>query len=241
MSARSVATQYVDAAIENLRRHDFLRFPDPNMPAEMRDSENPPMDDWLAWKPIPSSVTDEDIIELETHFGGNLPAEYIALLKYVHFYDLTEHGVRFERHIVGEWKKRLIDRYDTYQADFPNGSHLVPFGDETFMDAGPVCFDFKNRHRNGDCPVVFWDHEWSNTEKEIRPLFSSAHKMFESLHLVAASRINFCYHDPDYDAADVLPHKQLLLSDFLAIDPDGAGGPAREYWTSWGVIPQNAK
>ena len=241
MPEPSIATRYVDAAIENLRRHDFLRCPDPSMPAGMRDPDNPPMDDWLAWKPIQSTVTDDDINDLHAHFGGELPTSYIAFLKHVHFYDLTERGVRFERHIVGEWKKRLIDRYDTYQQHFPDGSHLIPSGDESFMDAGPVCFDFQDRHADGDCSVVFWDHEWVNTDKEIRPLFSSAFKMFESLLLVATSDINFCYHDPDHDSVGLLPQKQQLLAEFLAIDTNGAGGPARDYWTCWGVTPQNAR
>ncbi len=241
MSQQSVTSQYVDAAIKNLRQDDMLRCSDPNMPAEMRDPERSTRDGWLAWKPISSTVTDDDIFDLQAHFGGKLPPPYVALLKHVHFYDLTERGVRFQRHIVGEWKERMVDGYETYQQHFPSGSHLVPFGAETFMDAGPVCFDFNNRHPNGDCPIVFWDHEWVNTDKEIQPLFSSAQKMFESLLLVATSNIDFCYHDPDYDPAYILPQKQKLLAEFLAIDPNGAGGPARDYWTCWGVTPHDAK
>ncbi len=211
------------------------------MPAEMRDLSKPAIDDWLAWQPIASTVTDQDIDDLQSHFRGDLPRSYVEFLKHVHFYELTECGVGFEDHIVGRWKKHLTDLYNTYQQHFPDGSHLVPFGHETFMDAGPVCFDFKNRHPDGDCPIVFWDHEWVNTDQEVRPLFSSVERMFKSLLFVAESEIGFVYGDPDEDSEEELAEKGHLLAEFLAVDPDGAGGPARGYWTSWGVTPQIAK
>jgi hypothetical protein len=153
MTEHTIATVYVDAAIESLRLHDFMSCPDPNMPAEMRDPKLPPTGAWLAWQPIASSVTDQDIIELETHFGGKLPDSYVEFLKYRHFYDLTECGVRFIPHVIGRWKDELIGLYDTYQQNFPTDSHLVPFGAETFMDAGPVCFDFQKRHANGETQI----------------------------------------------------------------------------------------
>ncbi len=64
--------------------------------------------------------------------------------------------------------------------------------------------------------------------------------MFECLLFLAASEMNFCYHDPEADPAEALPRKQRLLAKFLAMDVDGAGGPAREYWTTWGVKPESA-
>ena len=151
------------------------------MPTEMRDTNGSAMDDWVPWRPIASTVTDGDISELQSRFRGPLPAPYVAFLKHRHFYELVGCGVRFEDHVVGRWKKRLIDLYDTYRLRFPNGSHLIPFGRETFMDAGPVCFDFQKRRSNGDCPVVFWDHEWVSTDREVRLLFSSSERMFRCL------------------------------------------------------------
>jgi SMI1 / KNR4 family (SUKH-1) len=241
MTEQSIATVYVDTAIESLRRHDLMCCPDPNMPAEMRDPNVPPSNGWIAWQAIASTVTDQDIIDLETHFGGKLPVSYVNFLKYRHFYDLTECGVRFNRHIIGRWKDELIQLYDTYQDSFPTDSHLVPFGAETFMDAGPVCFDFQQRHTDGDCAIVFWDHEWRNTDKATNLIFSSSKKMFESLTFFAKSDINFSYGDPDEDSEEELIQKGHLLAQFLAIDPDGAGGPARDYWTCWGVTPQTTE
>ena len=94
----------------------------------------------------------------------------------------------------------------------------------------------KRRDAARDCPVVFWDHEWVGTEKEIQPMFSSSAKMFECLRVVATSDVDFVYHDESDDPA-LLPKKRALLAEFLSIDPEGAGGPAREYWTCWGVTP----
>jgi hypothetical protein len=104
------------------------------------------------------------------------------------------------------------------------------------MDAGPVCFDTKRGNTAGDYPVVFWDHEWVGTENEVRPIFSSCAKMFECLSIVATNDFSFIHHDDSEDMA-LLPQKRLLLAEFLHVDPEGAGGPARDYWTCWGVTP----
>lgn len=106
------------------------------------------------------------------------------------------------------------------------------------MAAGPVCFDTRRRAADGDCPVVFWDHEWIGTAKEVQPMFSSSRKMFECLTLVATTDFDFIYHDTDDDSS-LLPQKGELLARFLSLDPTGAGGPAREYWTCWGVVPSS--
>jgi hypothetical protein len=79
-------------------------------------------------------------------------------------------------------------------------------------------------------------HEWVGTDQEVRPMFSSADKMFQCLQFAAGNDVNFLYHDEDEDTS-LLPQKQEMLSRFLAIDADGAGSAAREYWTSWGVKP----
>lgn len=55
----------------------------------------------------------------------------------------------------------------------------------------------------------------------------------EYLSAAARSDLAFWYHDPACDPADELPGKQKRLRDFLALDPHGAGGPARGYWTAF--------
>ena len=87
MTERSAAIEFVDAAIERLRRYVLLRCPDPHMPAAMRDRSRPAIDDWLPWQPIPSSVTDGDINDLQNHIRGALPAAYVEFLMYLHFFE----------------------------------------------------------------------------------------------------------------------------------------------------------
>ena len=67
-------------------------------------------------------------------------------------------------------------------------------------------------------------------------MFSSSRKMFECLTFVAGTDLGFLHRHGADDQA-LLTLKQELLSQFLSIDPDGAGGPAREYWTCWGITP----
>ncbi len=231
-----VVTTYVDAALAQLRRLDLMRRPG-TLPDAMRDDSIPPYDDWIAWKSIPSSVTEDDLNSLERETGLSYPPFYRDFLRYRHFVNLTETGVRFEEHLPIEWSKTLRMAYfHSWQRERVLDVGLLPFGSEAQMDAGPVCFDTRNRDSAGDCPVVVWDHEWVGTTNEIRPLFSSSFRMFQCLSIVASNDFNIVYHgDADDDA--LLPRKRALLTRFLNLDPDGAGGPGRAYWTCWGVMP----
>lgn len=207
----------------------------PGVPDVMRDDSVPQTSDWMTWKPIPSTVTDAELDDLERYAGLPFPPLYRDLLKYVHFFDLTERGVRFQRHLPGEWDTSLRKIY-LHCRDRIMDVGLLPFGDETPMDAGPVCFDTTRFNESGDCPSVFWDHEWVGTDKEVNPLFSSTQKMFECLTFVANNDVNFFSHFDDDDPAQ-LPIKRELLAEFLKIDPNGAGGPGRDHWTFSGVTP----
>ena len=229
-------TEFVDAAIAQLRRLDLMRWPG-KLPEPMRDTSIPSSRDWVGWRPVPSTVTDAELNELEEETGLAFPPLYRDFLQYQHFAELTETGLRFERHLCDDWRETLRKAYfHSWPKENILDAGLLPFGDEALMDAGPVCFDTRRRGAGGDCPVVFWDHEWAGTKKEIRGMFSSCHKMFECLSLVAATDFSFVYHGDDDDAS-LLPQKSERLARFLALDPAGAGGPAREYWTCWGVKP----
>lgn len=231
-----IVTTYVDAALAQLRRLDLMRWPG-KVPDAMRDDSIPPSDDWNGWNPIRSTVTDADLDDLERETGLPFPPLYRDFLKYRHFVDLTEVGVRFERHLSNDWTKALRKAYfRSWPRERILDVGLLPFGSESQMDAGPVCFDSKHRRTDGDCPVVFWDHEWVGSEKEVRPLFSSSAKMFECLSIVASNDLSMVYHNKSDDPA-LLAKKRELLKKFLSLDPEGAGGPAREYWTCWGVTP----
>ena len=225
--------RYVENAAAWLRRRNLLRLPLRDMPEEMRDHAVPQQDDWIAWKIVPSTVSDADLDELETGVGLAFPPLYRRFLQSYHFYELV--GLGFCRHPAHTWRDELTTLYGGYSGE-PLSKGLLPFGEEPMMDAGPACFDTRARAEDGDCPVVFWDHEWVGTEQEIRPMFSGSAAMFRCLNLMAEAEVNFIYHD-EQDPPEELPLKQALMAQFLALDPNGAGGVAKAYWTSWGVVP----
>jgi hypothetical protein len=55
-------------------------------------------------------------------------------------------------------------------------------------------------------------------------LFSSSAKMFECLIMVASIDFSFICHDESDDPAQ-LPKKRSFLTEYLNLDPEGAGGP----------------
>jgi hypothetical protein len=230
-----IVTSFVDASLKQLNALNLMCCPDPKMPEAMRDFSRPASNDWLPWKPIPSTVLDSDLDELENEIGLKFPPLYRDFLQYLHFYDLPS-CIGWEPHVIDRWKKQLRQIYKGWYPERIMGKGLIPFGSESFADAGPVCFDTRQRLPDGDCPIVFWDHEWVKTEKEIQPLFSSMTKMFACLKFEAETEIRFVYHD-ESDKHEDLPKKKYLLNEFLSIDPTGAGGIARNYWTGWGVNP----
>jgi hypothetical protein len=224
---------FVDAAIESLRRQDRLRSSG-HVPADMVDPDQQVRGDWVPWRPIPSQVTDADLDELEAGLGLKYPRLYRELLKNVHYVMLTEFGVRFFGHESDSWRAELENAYRyAWKPMRIVGAGLIPFGSECLLDAGPVCFDTR-RMVNGDCPVVYWDHEAVGTNREIAPMFSSVDRMFRCLTFAAEHDELFVNRENESDRASVAL-KRELLEQFLALDVDGAGGPAREYWTSFAV------
>ena len=67
-------------------------------------------------------------------------------------------------------------------------------------------------------------------------MFGSSEKMFLCLTMVAETSFDFI-HFNDEDSKSIVLQKIELINKFFSLDPFGAGGPAREYWTSWGINP----
>lgn len=132
-----IITTYVDAALAQLRRLDLMRWPG-KLPDAMRDDSISPSDDWIGWKAIPSTVTDADLNALERETGLPFPPLYREFLRYRHFVDLTEVGVRFERHLSNDWAKVLRKAYfHSWPRERILDVGLLPFGSEAYMRPFP--------------------------------------------------------------------------------------------------------
>lgn len=228
MAKKHVSQQFVEAAVDWLRRQGLMTFP--GVAEEMKD-ESKKGGKWDVWKPVPSTVTDEDLNEFEAKLGLKYPPAYRQFLKTSHFYGLTEIGVDFGRHPIDTWKEVLGDLYQNGMPERIIRAGYLPFGRECFQDSGFVCFDTKATTSDGDCPVVYWDRSKVKTPEEFNPMFSSSTKMFECLTFAAKQDIDFMYPSEE-EGEESLKEKQKVMADFLAIDKEGAGKSARKYWTS---------
>lgn len=235
MTAPTLATRFVDTALATLRRLDMARVPHPNVPDSMRDHSADAVDDWIPWKPIASTVTADDIRDIENELSLLMPDLYRSFLQHKHHLDLWSPGIRFPSFPVDQWRKEMRMLHTAFEPERTVGQGYLPFASEAFCDAGLICFDTR-KMRDGDCPVVFWDFELVETDEEYRPLFSSASAMFRCLTIAAEQDLNIFYYYPE-DPPETLPVRKQSLQRFLKEDPQTAGSIALGYWTRWGVTP----
>jgi hypothetical protein len=188
-------------------------------PEEMRDPSLDE-DDWLGWKPIPSTVTDDQLAKLDKLAGGPLPELYRAMLKHRHFLELNVPGVRMVRHApddLGELRdEQTIDLYtkDSEQLLPAHKTGVFIIGDDD-NDGGPVCLAI-DEAAGGEYPVVFVEHE--NGERT--RMFSSFQKMLECQILLMEQR-------------DGAPYSEAVVERFFALDP----GADRQFW-EWRLLDE---
>jgi len=146
---------------------------------------------WVEWKVLPSTLTEADVVQLESRFRIQLPPLFQAyLLARSHLFDqvISARGQIIEmvctpiknplKDITGlieSWKE-LID------------AGYIPFA--TWGDGwGPMLFDTEYRSPDGDCPIVWMDHEllvplgsnqWRD-RKQVLHLAKSLHRSFREL------------------------------------------------------------
>jgi len=117
---------------------------------------------WVEWRVLPSTLKYVDVEAIETEFGIEFPPIFRAyLISRFHLF----HEVTSRRHdqqlfipatpavnplgqlkaLMNAWRP-LIDAEYIPIADWGDGW-------------GPICFDSANRAPDGDCPIVWMDHE----------------------------------------------------------------------------------
>lgn len=115
----------------------------------------------------------------------------------------------------------------------PRSLGLLPFGDEAMMDAGPLCFDSRDGSDPDRWPIRYWDHEWCDTPQEVGPvIFSSFDKLIEACtqYMLEFAAVKAAMPD-EPDAW--LDNRQKCIRALMSADPQGAGGPGRQYWETW--------
>lgn len=183
---------YAAAAAPELRNGVASKSPyDSGVPAAMQVGQIN-AEGWVEWRVLPSTLTEAEITKLENKFGIHLPPVFrVYLLARFHLFD----QVTSRRH------DQLIQMTDT-----PAGKPLAPLlhllsAWQPLIDAGfipfaewgdgwgPMCFDTDRRAQDGDCPIVWMDHEIlaSLTEQQCRmrkkvlPLAQPLYKTFREL------------------------------------------------------------
>jgi len=119
-------------------------------------------DGWVEWRVLPSTLNEDDVTAFEKEFGVQLPPVFRAYLL-----------ARFQ--LFDQLRSRRYDQ-QIFMTDTPAGKPLRPLRTlisswRPLIDAGfvpfaqwgdgwgPMCFDSARRAADGECPVVWMDHE----------------------------------------------------------------------------------
>ena len=117
---------------------------------------------WVAWRILPSTLPESDITQLESEYAVEFPPLFRAyLLACFQLFDQVHSTLPDQqifntdvpsndplgpiKRLVGAWRPLLTAQF-------------VPFA-EWGDGWGPMCFDTTRRLDDGDCPVVWMDHE----------------------------------------------------------------------------------
>ena len=151
--------QFVDYGLSELKKLELMQTPG-NVPIEMKDGTKNE-DGWITWKPIKSTVTNSEIIQLEVMTNCNFPISFIEFLKYKHFYGLYLAAfpmIRFYNHPIKNWLKKYVQMYsyDWVREDLISNK-IIPFAD--YGDYGFLCFDAREKYPNNEYPILMVDHE----------------------------------------------------------------------------------
>jgi hypothetical protein len=134
---------------------------DAGVPPEMRVGEVN-AEGWVEWRVLPSTLTEADVVAVEKEFGVRFPPLFHAyLLARFHLFD----QVKSRRHNqqvfmtatpAGQPLTPLRRLLSSWQPLI--GAGFVPFAQ--WGDGwGPMCFDSARQAADGECPIVWMDHE----------------------------------------------------------------------------------
>ncbi|MCQ4087633.1 SMI1/KNR4 family protein [Saccharibacillus sp. JS10] len=138
------------------------------IPEELRDEDD---GEWKFWKPVPSTISSEEIEALEDKIGAAFPPGFRALLQAYHLVSWTSAGLSDGQggYVGGcmsftlpalDTDKRLEELARNAEEDWGKliAAGYLPFaiGED---GQGPICFDLERRDEGGDCPVIWILHD----------------------------------------------------------------------------------
>lgn len=149
----------VDEVFIRMQKEEFaMSVENYHFPKEMIEKEAPINKKLKIWKPVASSITDEELYELENKINKKLPKSYREFLKYKFFNEfmLEDYGIEFPSHLPNKTIDDILEREEIFEDEFmPKG--YIYFAD--FSDWGFLCFDTNQSREDNEYPVVMIDHE----------------------------------------------------------------------------------
>lgn len=156
--SKETITSIIDKVISEAEKFGFNLVEEERIPAEMLDTSKEENDGMRYWKPVPSTVTDNDLKEIEDKINAPLPGSFKTILKHKHFCELAIDSANFFDHSIGKWKQVLMDKmFDEQKRKYTIDKGLIPFCD--YEDWGFLCFDTKRPKEDNEYPVMLWDFE----------------------------------------------------------------------------------
>jgi len=125
---------------------------------EMADTAGEDEEGYTTWYPINSTITDEEIGELEVALGHALPPSYKVFLKHKHFYEIYIDEAHFDKQEIRGWKTNLTRKtFDSWPQELLINKGYLPF--VRWSDWGELCFDTNRASIDNEYPVILWDHD----------------------------------------------------------------------------------
>jgi hypothetical protein len=162
-----VATTFVGRLLDNYAVHACkmsvaaTNRADAGVPVEMQ-AGNVNKEGWVEWRVLPSNLNECEVTATEMEFAVQFPPLFRGyLLARFHMFDQVK-SRRYNQLIfmtdtpAGRPLKPLRDLMLAWRPLISAG--YIPFA-EWGDSWGPMCFDGFRRGTNGDCPIVWMDHE----------------------------------------------------------------------------------
>lgn len=161
----SLIKQVLDKYFDFMDEIGGNQYPTEFIPEILLDKNRKLDEEYSYWIPIKSSVSENDIIELEALFRHRLPASFLYFLCERHFVEvqLGSYAINFFSNFPGELTskfKEIINQlyWTLLERNYLPIAHV--------MDYGVLCFDANADVFDNNYPLVILDHESDYTQPE---------------------------------------------------------------------------